>query len=276
MEYLKAYDRCVAALREFMQDHGFSEVVLGLSGGIDSALVAVMCVDAIGSDRVHALLMPGPYSTTHSLTDAYDIASRLDISAQEVSIREAYESFSQALNVVCEGELQGLASQNTQARCRMVCLMAASNHHGWMVVNTGNKTEAMMGYSTLYGDTCGAFAPIGGLYKTDVYRVARARCERAIAQGLEAPIPEHVFIKPPSAELAPDQEDETSLGIDYETLDSILKAVLEQQVPINDIEGSSLPTPQTKASIKALLQHVTSQSFKRAYEPPFADPCLYR
>ena len=217
VENSERYRLCVNALKGFMDDAGFSDVVIGLSGGMDSSLVAVMCADALGADRVHGVLMPGPYSTDHSVDDALDLARNLGIRTRTVSIAEPYRAFEAALAEACGGKLSGLAAENTQARCRMVCLMALSNAYGWMLVNTGNKSEAMMGYSTLYGDTAGAFAPIGGLYKTDVFAVARWRNRQAEIAGEVPPIPEHVFVKPPSAELSPDQEDVTSMGIDSQS-----------------------------------------------------------
>ena len=151
MEAIQAYRECTDALGDFAGKIGFTDCVIGLSGGMDSALVAVMCVDAFGADHVHAYMMPGPYSTGHSVDDARELASNLGIDAQIISILEPFEAFERVLSKPCKGEFTGLASDNTQARCRMVCLMALSNKYGWMMVNTGNKSEAMMGYSTLYG-----------------------------------------------------------------------------------------------------------------------------
>lgn len=197
MDASQKYAACADALKEYARNAGFADVVIGLSGGIDSSLVAAMCVDAFGADHVHGVLLPGPYSTDHSVTDAEELACNLGIKTRTVSIKEPYEAFASVLADACGGRLSGLASENTQARCRMVCLMALSNAHGWMLVNTGNKSEAMMGYSTLYGDTAGAFAPIGGIYKTDVYALSRWRNESAAERGEVPPIPEHVLVKPP-------------------------------------------------------------------------------
>lgn len=265
------YDACVHALRGFVREAGFSQVVIGLSGGLDSSVTAAMCVDALGAECVHGVLLPGPYSSDHSVTDAQDLAANLGIQAQTVSIREPYEAFARALAPACGGELSGLAAENTQARCRMVCLMALSNAHGWMLVNTGNKSEAMMGYSTLYGDTAGAFAPIGGLYKTDVYEVARWRNEQARAAGQVPPIPEHVLIKPPSAELSPGQEDEKSLGIDYATLDALLVAHVERGLGAEALEAAGF----ARCDVDRVLTTVRATAFKRALEPPFPDAPFY-
>lgn len=266
------YQACVEALGAYVRDAGFTDVVVGLSGGIDSALVAVMAVDALGSDHVHGMLLPGPYSSGHSVSDAEDLAARLGVETSTVSICEPFEAFARVLAPACGGSLGGLAAENTQARCRMVCLMAASNAHGWMMLNTGNKSEAMMGYSTLYGDTAGAFAPLGGLYKTDVYALARWRNERAAEQALEPPVPENVLLKPPSAELAPGQSDEESLGIGYAELDAILKAAVEEGKPAEDIAAEEgLPLEQ----VRSVLARAESCAFKRALEPPFPQSPFY-
>lgn len=266
------YEACARALRDFVRGAGFTDVVIGLSGGIDSAVVAVMAVDALGADHVHGVLLPGPYSSDHSVADALDLAERLGIEAPIVSITEAYEAFAKALAPTCEGGLSGLAAENTQARCRMVAIMALSNAYGWMMLNTGNKSEAMMGYSTLYGDTAGAFAPMGGLYKTDVFACARWRNAHAEQAGLTAPIPENIISKPPSAELAPDQEDERSLGIDYPTLDAILIEAMERGADAQDVsERLSLPLDQ----VERVLARADSYAFKRALEPPYPQVKFY-
>lgn len=258
------YEACVSALKGFVDDAGFSDVVIGLSGGMDSSIVAVMCVDALGADRVHGVLLPGPYSTEHSVDDARELAARLGIETSRVPIVEPFEAFERVLSSVCGGELKGLAAENTQARCRMVCLMALSNAYGWMLVNTGNKSEAMMGYSTLYGDMAGAFSPVGGLYKTDVYAVARWRNEQAAIAGEQPPIPEHVFAKPPSAELSPDQEDEKSMGIDYPTLDRLLKAHVERGLDAVALVSEGF----APSDVDRVLRTVRATAFKRALEPP--------
>ena len=254
-----------------MDGAGFTDVVIGLSGGMDSSLVAVMCVDALGAERVHGVLMPGPYSTEHSVDDALELARNLGLEPRTVSIAEPYRAFEAALADACGGKLEGLAAENTQARCRMVCLMALSNAYGWMLVNTGNKSEAMMGYSTLYGDTAGAFAPIGGLYKTDVFAVARWRNDQAEAAGTTPPIPEHVFTKPPSAELSPEQEDEKSMGIDYATLDRLLEAHVERGLDATALAAEGFDA----ADGERVLRTVRATAFKRALEPPSPDEAFY-
>ena len=272
MDPRSMYTVCVDSLRDFVRAAGFSDVVIGLSGGIDSAVVAVMAVDAFGAEHVHGVMLPGPYSSTHSVSDSQELAANLGIDAPVISINKPYEAFERIMGPSCGGELSGLAAENTQARCRMIAIMALSNAHGWMMLNTGNKSEAMMGYSTLYGDTAGAFAPMGGLYKTDVYAVARWRNEQAVSEGKVAPIPENIITKPPSAELAPDQEDERSLGIDYPTLDGILVAAMEHGKAAEDIasdQGIDL------VQVQRILARAKSYAFKRALEPPFPQVKFY-
>ena len=246
VENSERYRLCVNALKGFMDDAGFSDVVIGLSGGMDSSLVAVMCADALGADRVHGVLMPGPYSTDHSVDDALDLARNLGIRTRTVSIAEPYRAFEAALAEACGGKLSGLAAENTQARCRMVCLMALSNAYG-------------------------AFAPIGGLYKTDVFAVARWRNRQAEIAGEVPPIPEHVFVKPPSAELSPDQEDEKSMGIDYPTLDRLLKAHVDRGLDAAALVSEGFDA----ADVERVLRTVRATAFKRALEPPCPDATFY-
>ncbi len=274
MDAEKRYERCVAGLKKFMDSCGFTDVVIGLSGGIDSALAATMAADALGADRVHGVLLPGPYSSTHSVDDANDLANRLGVDAQMVSITEPYEAFARVLADPCGGSLSGLAAQNTQARCRMVVLMALSNAYGWMLLNTGNKSEAMMGYSTLYGDTAGAFAVLGGIYKTEVFELAKWRNAHVPAYSacpVAVPIPQNTIDKPPSAELAPDQQDEESLGIDYDTLDEILKAHIERGMDVAALVAAGFD----EAQVTEVARRVQASAFKRALEPPYPDDDFY-
>ena len=218
------YAACVAGLKEFVEGIGGHGVVLGLSGGIDSSLVACMCVDAFGAENVHGYMS--------NLCPSFD---------------------------------RSTAGENTQARCRMIVLMALANFYGWTMVNTGNKSEAMMGYSTLYGDTAGAYAPIGGLYKTDVYAVSRWVNTRAEAAGQVAPIPEHVLVKPPSAELAPGQQDEASLGTTYAELDKLLIDYKERGKSVEQLIADGYDA----AEVERVTKRVESYAFKRALEPQF-------
>ena len=180
------YEACADALRAYAEGAGFTDMVVGLSGGIDSSVIAVLCADVFGPDHVHGVMLPGPYSTEHSLDDARELADNLGIETHVVSICEPFEAFEAVLRRSGCGKLSGTASENTQARCRTVVLMALSNANGWMLVNTGNRSESMMGYSTLYGDTAGAFAPIGGLYKTDVYAIAVQKGNTELLDAINA------------------------------------------------------------------------------------------
>lgn len=275
MDAFEKYDTCVAALRTFAHRARFTECVIGLSGGIDSALCAALCVDVFGASSVHGVLLPGPYSSAHSVEDAEDEARTLGIDYQVLSIVEPYQAFAELLAEPCGKAWDNLPSQNTQARCRMVCLMALSNAHGWMLMNTGNKSEAMMGYSTLYGDTAGAFAPIGGLYKTDVYALSRARNERARTADLPELIPARVLVKPPSAELAPGQEDESSLGIDYATLDAILIRYFEWGWEVERIVSEGLSGSKDVSEVRQIIERAQRFAFKRALEPPYPSARFY-
>lgn len=259
------YRICADGLRAFAESAGFTDAVIGLSGGIDSSVVACICADVFGSDHVHGYLLPGPYSSEHSITDAQLLARALGISCERVSIVEAYESFARTLAPHCKGHVfQGLAAENTQARCRMIVLMALSNEYGWMLVNTGNKSEACMGYSTLYGDTAGAFAPIGGLYKTDVFALARYINAQAEARGLCAPIPGHVLTKPPSAELAPGQTDEATLG-SYAILDAVLIDHVERDMD----EAGLIAAGHAPEDVRRIVLQTARFAFKRALEPQY-------
>lgn len=271
MQASEMYKTCADALGEFARNAGFTDMVVGLSGGIDSSVIATICVDVFGADHVHGVMLPGPYSTDHSLDDARDLAANLGIQTNVVSICEPFEAFEAVYSRSGYGKLQGTAAENTQARCRTVVLMALSNANNWMLVNTGNRSEAMMGYSTLYGDTAGAFAPIGGLYKTDVYAIARWRNEKAEADGAVPPIPAHVFVKPPSAELSPGQEDEKSMGIDYATLDKLLIAHYEHGLSAGELVESGFDANE----VERILAKADSMAFKRAMEPSFPDAKFY-
>lgn len=271
MDVSQKYRACADALAAYAKEAGFTEALVGLSGGIDSSLTAVMCADVFGVEHVHGVLLPGPYSTEHSVDDALELARNLGLETRAVSIKEPYEAFSHVLGEACGGKLEGLASENTQARCRMVVLMALSNAYGWMLVNTGNRSEAMMGYSTLYGDTAGAFAPLGGIYKTDVYALSRWRNQQAREAGQVAPIPQHVLVKPPSAELAPGQEDERSMGVEYAELDKILEAHFDQGLAAETIADQGFDLDK----VKGILSRVRSYAFKRVMEPPFPQAAFY-
>ena len=254
----------VLQLREFVHGIGFTDCVVGLSGGIDSAVTAALAVEALGAEHVHGVLLPGPYSSDHSVEDAEELAANLGIEAVVAPITAPYEAFASVLAEACGGQLGGLAAENTQARCRMVCLMALSNAHGWLLLNTGNKSEAYMGYSTLYGDTAGAVAPLGDLYKTQVYELANWMNARAREAGAVPPIPQRSIEKPPSAELAPDQQDERALGVDYPTLDAILRMAFDEDLPLHEIVECGYDANL----VEDIITRANSFAFKRAQEPP--------
>lgn len=271
MDMNVVYNSCTAHLREFARSAGFGQVVLGLSGGLDSSVTATLCVHAFGAACVHGVMLPGPYSSEHSLTDARDLAACLNIETHTVSITDSFSAVQNSFAHTYGAPLSGVAAQNTQARLRMVVLMALSNQHGWMLVNTGNKSEAMMGYSTLYGDTAGAYAPLGGLYKTQVFELARWLNCQAQQAGNVQPIPQHVLEKAPSAELCEGQEDETSLGIRYELLDEILIRLVEQHKTVQEVAAEGFEA----AEVQRISQTLHSFAFKRALEPPFPPDNFY-
>ncbi len=271
MDEQKKYELCQESLEDFVRRLGFSEVLVGLSGGIDSALSACMCVDAFGADKVHGVLLPGPHTSEHANVDARDAAQRLGIEASCISITESYESFAQSYKEGIGRQLEGIAAENTQARFRMIALMALSNMFGWLLINTSNKSETAMGYSTLYGDTAGAYAPLGGIYKTDVWALARWRNEKAELEGKVFPIPKNSIEKAPSAELSPSQTDEESLGVSYETLDPVLIALVEQGKSCEEVAAMGF----SLSDVLTIERTYRASAFKRALEPPFPQAKFY-
>ena len=225
-ETAELYGALVAATRGYVIKSGFTDVCLGLSGGVDSALVATVAADALGPDHVHAVLMPSRYSSDHSVDDAQALVASQGIDAHVLPIEEAHLALTGVLARAIEGGPTGLVDENLQARIRGVLLMGLSNAHGWMVLTTGNKSESAVGYSTLYGDTAGAYAVIRDLYKTRVYDLCRWRNAGKPGMDGQPVIPEHILTKPPSAELRPDQTDDQSLPL-YDVLDPLLEAYVE-------------------------------------------------
>ena len=231
------YRGLALGLRDYIDKNGFPGVVLGLSGGIDSAIVAALAVDALGPDRVHAVMMPSPYTSQESLDDAADLAGRLGIRLDEISIAPAMA----AMDVMLDGQFAGtspdITEENIQSRLRGMILMGISNKHGPLVMATGNKSEYAAGYSTLYGDMCGGFAPIKDVWKVQVFDLCRWR-NANMPRGGAGPegevIPLRIIEKPPSAELRPDQKDTDSLP-PYDRLDAIMMALCEEMVDIETI-----------------------------------------
>lgn len=228
------YDTLVLGVRDYIEKNGFKGIVLGLSGGIDSALTLAIAVDAIGKERVEAVMMPFKYTSSMSMEDAKLEADALGVSYKVLPIEPMYDAFMHTL----ENEFIGLArdttEENLQARCRGVLLMAISNKKGYMVMTTGNKSEMAVGYATLYGDMVGGYSALKDVYKTIVFQLSRYRNELAAQQGEQEIIPERVIVRPPSAELAPDQIDEDSLP-PYDILDQILEYYIEGDVSVDDI-----------------------------------------
>jgi len=211
----------VVGLRDYVKKNGFKSAVVGLSGGIDSALVAAIAIDALGAKNLYGVAMPSKYSSGHSLEDAQALADATGINFRTLSIASMVDAFMSNL------DLTGLAEENLQARVRGTTLMGISNAEGHIVLATGNKSELAVGYSTLYGDAVGGFAPIKDIYKTDVWALARWRNSMALKAGLTPPIPERSITKEPSAELRPDQKDTDSLP-DYALLDQVLRLYVDE------------------------------------------------
>lgn len=231
------YLAVVQGLRDYVTKNRFPGVVLGLSGGIDSALVAAIAVDALGAGKVHCVMLPYRYTSSESLGDAAECAKLLGVRYDIVPIEEPVTGFTSALEKLFEGRQADATEENLQSRTRGVVLMAISNKFGSMLLTTGNKSEVSAGYATIYGDMNGGFNPIKDLYKTRVFRMARWRNEN-MPKGCLGPqgrvIPENIITRPPSAELRPDQKDEDSLP-PYEVLDDILHCLVEEEMSVRDI-----------------------------------------
>lgn len=251
------HDALVLGIKDYFQKSGFSKAVLGLSGGIDSAVVCALACLALGPENVMAVLMPSKYSTDHSVQDALDLVNNIGCKHEIIPIREAADAFDSMLAKPFEGLAFNITEENIQARCRGVVVMAMSNKFGYILLNTSNKSECAVGYGTLYGDMCGAIGVIGDVYKTQVFKLARyINKQREI-------IPENTIVKPPSAELRPDQKDSDSLP-DYEVLDAILYQHIEQK------NGSKAIIAQgfDEALVKRVLRMVNIAEFKRYQTPP--------
>ena len=256
------YDALVLAVRDYVGKNGFRGVHLGLSGGIDSALTLAIAADAIGPDRVHAVMMPSDYTADISVEDSRDMVQRLGVRYSEIAIRPICDAFVGQL----AGEFAGLATdtteENLQARTRGTLLMALSNKFGTLVLTTGNKSEMGTGYATLYGDMAGGFAVLKDVAKTRVYRLANYR-NRLSQVAVPNPIPQRIIDRPPSAELRPDQKDQDSLP-PYDVLDAILAAYVERDLPARDIVASGFDA----ATVKKVIRMVDLAEYKRRQAPP--------
>jgi NAD+ synthase (glutamine-hydrolysing) len=247
----------VMGLRDYVGKNGFRSVVLGLSGGIDSALVAAIAIDALGAKRVNGVAMPSKYSSGHSVEDAQALADATGIHFRVTPIAPMVDAFMN--NVV----LKGLAEENLQARVRGTTLMGISNQEGHLVLATGNKSELAVGYSTLYGDAVGGFAPIKDIYKTDVWALSRYRNALALERGEVPPIPERSIIKEPSAELRPDQKDSDSLP-DYPLLDQVLRAYVDEDHGYEALLAEGFD-PEL---VRRVISLVDKAEYKRRQYPP--------
>jgi NAD+ synthase (glutamine-hydrolysing) len=248
----QVWNALVLGLRDYVQKNGFKSVVLGLSGGIDSAVCAAIAVDAIGAKNVFGVSLPSKYSSDHSLSDAALRAKNTGLVYSSEPIESFVEQFVDKLS------LEGLAAENLQARIRAVILMAKSNSEGHLLLSTGNKTELAVGYSTIYGDAAGGYAPIKDVQKTLVWDLARFRNELAAKQGDTPPIPEESISKPPSAELRPDQLDQDSLP-EYAVLDRILELHIEQRMSRSEIIEEGLDA----STVESVIALVSASEWKR-------------
>jgi NAD+ synthase (glutamine-hydrolysing) len=253
------YQALVVSVRDYVRKSGFKDVVVGLSGGIDSSVVAALAADALGPEHVLGLLMPGPYSSEGSVADALELAARLGIRTRTVPITGLFDAACPLLADVLGAPFEGLARENLQARLRGTLLMSVANACGSLVLNTGNKSESGMGYSTLYGDTVGAYAPLADVYKGRVYDLARWRN----ARGPHAPIPDAVLAKAPSAELSEGQTDEGSFGVPYEVVDQVLNLHVERGLAAQDIVAAGFDPVQ----VNKVLSSCATMEFKRRQEP---------
>ncbi|MFL5821766.1 MAG: NAD+ synthase [Solirubrobacteraceae bacterium] len=256
----EVYAALTTGLRDYVEKNGFSHAVLGLSGGIDSALVACVAADALGPERVTAAVMPSPYSSAETQADARRVADNLGLERRELDIAPAMEAYERMLDPAFDGRDPDITEENLQARIRGNLLMALSNKFGWLVLTTGNKSELSVGYSTLYGDTAGGFAVIKDCPKTLVYALARHR--NAFGGG-RPPIPESILERAPSAELRPDQRDEDSLPA-YPDLDPILEAYVEADADREQLLGRGA----SAEAVDRTIALVDLAEYKRRQAPP--------
>jgi len=253
----RMYKSLILGIRDYFAKTGFSRAVLGLSGGIDSALVLVLAVEALGKENVHVLLMPSRYSSQHSLTDAMMLAANLNVTYDVVPIEPAFRNFEEMLIPVFKGKKPDITEENIQARVRGTLLMAYSNKFGHILLNTSNKSEAAVGYGTLYGDMAGGLSVIGDVYKTQVYQLVN------YINSHGEIIPRNIILKPPSAELRPNQKDSDSLP-EYDILDKILFNYIEQKMPLEEIVNLGFE----KEMVQKVIRLVNSNEYKRFQTPP--------
>jgi NAD+ synthase (glutamine-hydrolysing) len=253
------YEALVLGTRDYVRKNGFTDVVIGLSGGIDSALVSCVAVDALGPEHVHTVAMPSRYSSSHSVADAALLAERLGVDHRLIGIEPAFQAWLDMLAHDFAGLDADLTEENLQSRCRGTTLMALSNKFGWMVLTTGNKSEMAVGYFTLYGDSVGGFAVIRDVFKTDVYALCRHVNERA---GREI-VPESILVKAPSAELRPDQRDDQSLP-PYDQLDAVLARYVDDDRTVDEIVAQGFDADV----VRRVARLVDTAEYKRRQCPP--------
>ncbi len=259
-----AFEALVLGTRDYIRKCGFRSVIVGLSGGIDSSLVATIAVEAVGKENVLGVAMPGPYSSEHSLQDARTLACNLGIRFEVIPIQCGYQAMMQTLAPLFANFPPDTTEENIQSRLRGLTLMALSNKFGSLVLTTGNKSEIAVGYCTLYGDMCGGLSVISDVPKTMVYRLARVGNERFARRGLTPPIPENTFRKPPSAELRPNQKDTDSLP-EYAVLDAILAGYIERYESAAEIaEKENLPLDL----VRDIIRKVDRNEYKRQQAAP--------
>ena len=262
----QVYRAMMLGLADYVRKNRFPGVLLGLSGGIDSALSAAVAVDALGAERVHAVMMPSPYTSRESLEDAAECARLLGIRCDTIPIGGAMEAFGAALAEVFAGRQADITEENIQSRSRGLILMAMSNKFGDMLLTTGNKSEMSVGYSTLYGDMCGGYSVLKDVYKTTVFRLCRWRNAHRPAEALgpDGPVmPERVITKPPSAELKPDQTDQDTLP-PYEVLDAILEGLVEGERSVDELVEAGFDRP----TVLRVWRMLDRAEYKRRQAPP--------
>jgi NAD+ synthase (glutamine-hydrolysing) len=254
----EVYRALTLGVRDYVRKNGFTRAVIGLSGGVDSALTAVLAVDALGAKNVRGLFMPSPYTSQDSLDDVAELGKRLAISVRTIPITTMFDSYRHALAETFEGRAADTTEENLQARIRGNLLMAFSNKFGHLVLTTGNKSEMSVGYATLYGDMAGGFAVIKDVPKTMVYELARLRNLRSTAPV----IPKRTLDRPPTAELRPNQKDEDSLP-PYEILDPILQAYVEEDRSLEEIVEAGCD----RATVARVMAMVDGSEYKRRQAP---------
>lgn len=260
------YAAMVVGLRDYVEKNGFPGVVIGLSGGIDSALTAAVAVDTLGAARVHCVMMPSPFTSQESFEDAAEVARMLGVPLDHVSIEPAMAAFDSVLAPLFNGREPDVTEENIQARCRGLLLMAISNKLGHMVLTTGNKSEMSVGYATLYGDMCGGFSVLKDIYKTTIFALARWR-NQSFRPEFRGPagrvMPERVITKPPSAELRANQTDQDTLP-PYEVLDQILMALIEDDVAVDELVARGFDP----AIVRRVWRMLDRAEYKRRQAPP--------